>query len=339
MRKTVGLFFLTIFSLAFGVGEAAEGESSQLLSADTCFRSPFGSYSEWLSMVTASTSRGLDDEAEIQERLDNFRNLFPEEDFAHYRQTLDCQTFRYHSGDALVSGYVIRPKDADSKLPVIIYNRGGNGNYGSVIMARMVGDLFPLADEGFIVIGTQYRGTFERDPEYPDEFGGADVQDVTRLLELLPEIKSADMDRVGMLGASRGAMQSYLALRDSSQIQALVTIAGNVDLLKDLETRPEMERVYERRIPNYDTNKENELRNRSAIHWISEINSDIPILLLHGEEDERVNSHNSVAMAKELARLGREYKFVLYSNDGHDLSENKEAAFNELVKWFDTHLQ
>lgn len=339
MRKNVFLFFLTLFSLAFGVGEAAEGESNQLLSVETCFRSPFGSYSEWVSMITASTSRGLDDEAEIQERVDNFRNLFPEEDFEHYRQTLDCQTFRYHSADALVSGYVIRPKDADSKLPVIIYNRGGNGNYGSVNMARMVGDLFPLAKEGFIVIGTQYRGTFERSPEYPDEFGGEDVEDVKRLLDLLPEIPSADMDRIGMLGVSRGAMQSYLALRDGSQVKALVAIAGNVDLWKDLETRPEMEKVYERRIPHYDTNKEDELRNRSAINWISEIDSNIPILLLHGEEDERVNARNSAAMAEELARLGREYKFVLYSNDGHDLSENKEAAFIEIVEWFDTHLQ
>ncbi|RUO26869.1 peptidase [Aliidiomarina minuta] len=339
MLKNVCLFFLTLFSFAFGVGEAAEDESNQLLSADTCFRSPFGSYSEWVSMITASTSQRLDDEAEIQERVDNFRSQFPEEDFEHYRQTLDCQTFRYHSGDALVNGYVIRPKDADSELPVIIYNRGGNGNYGSVNMARMAGDLFPLAEEGFIVIGTQYRGTFEREPEYHDEFGGADVEDVTRLLELLPEIPNADMDRIGMLGTSRGAMQSYLALKDSSQVKALVTIAGNVDLLKDLETRPEMERVYEGRIPNYDTNKEDELRKRSAIHWISEINSDIPILLLHGEEDERVNARNSVAMAEELARLGREYKFVLYSNDGHDLSENKEVAFHEVIKWFDTHLQ
>lgn len=332
------LVSLTIFSLCSVTAAAAEGESSQLLDADTCFRSPFGSYSEWLSMISTKTSRRVTDEAKIQEYLNNFKSLFPEEKFEHYRRTLECQTFKYQSGDALVNGYIIRPKNSDRKLPVIIYNRGGNGNYGSVNMARMLGDLFPLAAEDYIVVGTQYRGTFERDPEYQDEFGGADVRDVTRLFELVPEIPLADLDRIGMLGTSRGAMQSYLALRKDMPVKALATIAGNVDLLKDLETRPAIEKVYANRIPNYEKNKENELRNRSAIYWISEISPDVPILLIHGENDERVNAANSVAMAEELERLEREYKLVLYPQDDHDLRANKEAAFKELVEWFDTHL-
>lgn len=339
MLKNFYLFALVLFSFAVGTGKATETEPSQILSLDTCFRSPFSSYAEWVTMIRANATRRIDNEIEIEERLNTFRSLFPEEEFGHYRKTINCHTFMYKSGDALVNGYVIRPKNIDGKHPVIIYSRGGNGNYGSVVMGRKVHSLFPLAAEGFIVIGTQYRGTFERAPEYGDEFGGADVEDVTRLLELLTEIPEADMDKIGMLGASRGAMQSYLALKETKQVRALVTIAGNVDLLRDLETRPEMEQVYENRIPNYDINKEHELRRRSAIHWISEIDPDIPILLLHGEDDDRVNARNSIAMAEELSRLGRNYKLVLYPQDGHELSENRDAVFNEIVEWFDAYLQ
>ena len=36
----------------------------------------------------------------------------------------------------LMLGYIIKPKVIKNKLPVLIYNRGGNGNFGVFILLQ-----------------------------------------------------------------------------------------------------------------------------------------------------------------------------------------------------------
>lgn len=60
---------------------------------------------------------------------------------------------------AAVQGYVIQPRSKpDTQLPVIIYNRGGNPWFATLKFDDLYKNLFPLADEGFIIIASQYRG-------------------------------------------------------------------------------------------------------------------------------------------------------------------------------------
>jgi dipeptidyl aminopeptidase/acylaminoacyl peptidase len=153
-------------------------------------------------------------------------------------------------GEVKVKGYLIIPKTAKN-LPVLIYNRGGNGNYGAMVFGNMMGTLFPIAENGFAIIGSQYRGTFERSPSHDDEFGGNDIHDVIALEKILQSIKEIDINKVGMLGGSRGAMQTLMASKSMPSLKAIALRSGNFDLEKDLEFRPKMESVYEKRIPNY----------------------------------------------------------------------------------------
>ncbi|MCO4798140.1 MAG: S9 family peptidase [Colwelliaceae bacterium] len=302
-----------------------------------CFNHIFKDYATWRAFIKDKRQKRIKSEEKLSKGMSVFDSMFGEEKFNQYKNNLSCITFKYNVDGLVISGYVIKPKSNEKKLPVLIYNRGGNGNYGSVVFGSMMHNLFPIANEGFVIIGSQYRLSRTKGVLL-DEFGGKDVNDVTALLDYIPSINGADEQRIGMFGASRGGMQTHLAVKKVKNIKAIATIAGATDLIKELDFRPAMENVYAKRIPDYDKNKVAELEKRSVLNWVSELSPNIPILLLHGENDKRVSVKNSIVLAAALSKNNIPHKLVLYPDDNHGLMQNKEKANKELVNWFNKYL-
>ena len=261
--------------------------------------------------------------------------MFPRGDYDKAQQGLDCHYISYASDGLPVSGWMLAPKHAPGKrLPVVILNRGGNGGFGALKFADLFSHAIPIAERGFLVLASQYRGMDESDPKRfgRDEFGGADVRDVTRLIALVKDIPDADPDNVFLLGFSRGVMQSYLAARGRTDIRAMAMINGQVDLQADLAFRPEMEALYRARIPGYATDKAGVLRQRSALAWAEELPRSAPILLLHGSEDERVSPANGPKMKRRLDALHHRNALIVFEGEGHFLDKQRVVA--DVVAWF-----
>ena len=303
-----------------------------------CFSSIFESYDSWRGFIEKKYKKRSKSEKDLLKKLSWFDTMFGEDKFNQYKNNLSCNTFTYQVDGNDVYGYIIKPKTNEKKLPILIYNRGGNGNFGGVVFGSMMFNLFPIANEGFVIIGSQYRGTFTKNSSVHDEFGGKDVNDVIALLDYIPSIEGVDAQRIGMYGASRGGMQTHLALKQTNNIKAIATIAGATDLLQELNFRPAMEKVYTKRIPDYDKNKVAELEKRSVLKWVNELSPNIPILLLHGEDDKRVSVKNSIDLADALTKNSIPHKLVVYPNDNHGLMKNKVKVNKELVDWFQEYL-
>ncbi|MGB1263116.1 MAG: alpha/beta hydrolase family protein [Cognaticolwellia sp.] len=309
-----------------------------------CFRKNFSDFATWRSSMANKYQRKFKNEQKVARALTRFDQSFNEKAFLNYQKTLTCQTFDYFVDGTKVRGFIIKPTATAQKLPVLVYNRGGNGNFGAVVFGSMMRNLFPIAAQGFVVIGSQYRGTFTRNKALDDEFGGKDVDDVLALLDFIPNINAADAEKVGMFGASRGGMQTYLALKQAKQaqpaqkIKAVAVIAGVSDLEIGLQQRPAMEKVYKKRIPNYENNKAAELEKRSVLKWLDELPDNVPMLLLHGTADKRVSVEQSKTLAAALDESGIPNKLELYPNDNHGLVANKAKATREIVAWFRKYL-
>lgn len=254
-----------------------------------------------------------------------------------YLDSINIYSITYLSDGLKVNGFLVEPKK-NGKYPCVIFNRGGNRNFGSLVIAHGAITLGQIAKEGYVVIASQYRGN--AGGEGKEEFGGKDVNDVTILPEVLKEIESADIDKIGMYGWSRGGMMTYIALTQTDKIKAAVVGGAVSDNFSTIKDRPEMEtRVLSELIPNYEANKEAELEKRSAIRWVEKFPKDVPILMLHGNSDWRVKPEQSLKLALEFEKNRIPYRLIMFEGGDHGISEHKEEVNEQVVNWFDRYLK
>src|SRR5690606_4553118 len=125
--------------------------AENLKSNFSCYDGPFASYDNWLAMLSKKPKFNAEQFAEI----------FPKAKFEQRQQQIDCRIFVYESDGNLVEGIMLNPDknaSADKKLPVVIYNRGGNAEGGKFHFGAIQRALMPLAEQGYVVIASQYRG-------------------------------------------------------------------------------------------------------------------------------------------------------------------------------------
>ncbi len=247
----------------------------------------------------------------------------------------ECRHIKYLSDGLKVSGYLWKPKDTSgAPRPLIIFNRGGNRDFG-VVSPWMWSGFFAFLDKGYVVVASQYRGN--DGGEGREEFGGADVRDVLNLVPLAKSLGYVDMNNIFMLGASRGGMMAYLALKQGMRVNAVAVIGGLADLAASGKERPELAaNVYKQLIPGYDERADEVIRERSAVNWAEAIN--VPLLILHGGADWRADpSTQALALAQRLQERRKTYELLVYAGDSHGLLLNREDSEKRIVDWFRRH--
>lgn len=247
-----------------------------------------------------------------------------------YLKNLNFYFITYQSDSLKVNGIILEPKK-DGKYPVVIFNRGGNRDFAPLTIATMVMSTSKLAEQGYVIIGSNYRVN--------DEFGGAEINDVLNLTETVKEIEKADSNCIGMFGWSRGGMMTYLALQKTDKIKSAIIGNGVSNLFEEIQFRPEMEtKVFSECIPNYWENKKTELEKRSVIFWANELNKKSSLLILCGTKDERVNPKQADEIAIKLKEIN--YNFELKKFDTDHFFTDKRNELNEVViRWFNEKLK
>ncbi len=249
----------------------------------------------------------------------------------------ETKSMTYLSDGLRVKGYLSAPRQG-TNLPCVIWNRGGNREFGAINDTNAVSHLGRMASWGYIVVASQYRGNAGGDGK--EEFGGADVNDVLNLLPLLGSLRQADSSRVGMCGYSRGGMMTYLALARTDKISAAVVGFGLSDAFDTVSCRPEMEtNVLAELVPDFKEKRETILESRSAIRWVEKLSKNTPILLMHGTADWRVNPMQAIQMATALYQHKHPVRFVLFEGAAHGLGEFKEEVNRITKDWLDRYVR
>lgn len=250
---------------------------------------------------------------------------------------VELRTITYSSGGLRVKGYLAMPKQGE-KLPCVIFNRGGNREFGTLDDLRAARILGRLASWGYVAVASLYRGN--GGGEGREEFGGKDVDDVLNLLPLLDALPRADASRVGMYGWSRGGMMTYLTLARTDRIAAAVIGGGMADFDDMIKRRPEMESdVAAELVPGWTQQREAAIAARSAVRWPERLPATTPILLLHGTADWRVHPSQAMTMASKLLDLKRPFRLVLLEGGDHGLSEHRGEVDRLARDWFDRYVR
>jgi dipeptidyl aminopeptidase/acylaminoacyl peptidase len=250
-------------------------------------------------------------------------------EYTHLKN-LDFYFITYQSDSLKVKGILIEPKKK-GKYPVVIFNRGGNRNFAQLTVATLVFYTSKLAEQGYVIIGSNYREK--------DEFGGAEINDVLNLTETVKEIEKADSNCIGMFGWSRGGMMTYLALQKSNKIKTAIIANGPTDLFGIIADRPEIEsKVISECVPNYFENKDMELKKRSVIYWVDELDKKSSLLILCGTNDERVNPKQAEEVAIKLTEIKYDFELRKFDTD-HSFTDKRNELNEIVIKWFNEKLK
>jgi dipeptidyl aminopeptidase/acylaminoacyl peptidase len=234
----------------------------------------------------------------------------------------------YLSDGLQVVAYLYAPRETKGqRFPAVIYNRG------SYVVGDIGGALAPLfhrlASEGFVVVAPLCRGS--AGGEGQDEMGGADVSDLMNVFPLLRSLGFVDTENLFMYGESRGGMMTFQAIRDGSPLRAAAVFGAFTDLEAMLDSEPRYQ-MAQSIWPDFETRREEIIQRRSAVKWAEEI--DVPLLLMHGSADSDVDASHALNMAQRIQELGKTYELVIYGNDNHILSRNKDDRDRRAIAWF-----
>lgn len=259
-----------------------------------------------------------------------------------YVDSIDLFNIVYESDGLMVSGMIVKPK-IPGDYPCVIFNRGGNRDYGQLIVGTAVQYLGLIASKGYIVIASNYRGN--GGSEGQEEFGGSDINDVLNLIPALSQIEGADTSRIGMMGVSRGGMMSYKALykdgyQKTTSIDAVAVIGGMSDFITTIRFRPDMEtHVFAELIPEYSRNGDSICLDRSANMWANEFPKSCQILILHGSNDDKVSVDEARELHDVLDQSNHPHCYMEFIGDNHGLMKHQKESFKAIIQWFDTYVR
>lgn len=243
--------------------------------------------------------------------------------------------FTYPSDGFQVKGF-LSFVPSPSENPLLIFLRGGSCLFG---LAHPATDLTCVRN--YTVIGTAYRGGVS---EGIDQHGGDEVDDIHNLMEYFPTLAQKlklqfQPKKVFMLGRSRGGMEMFLALGRSPFLQHLVTKAASLSGLLDIRAsmlyRENVRKMFIRDfglLPG--KNEESWIAQRDPIQVVPKLRKDLPLLIIQGTDDIRVNLKQGYRMVEKLKENGNCVDYLEIPGGDHAL-DNQPCRMEWIADWFE----
>lgn len=229
------------------------------------------------------------------------------------REGVQIKKWTYTSDGLLVNGELYLPPGS-GKLPLVLFNHDGI----SGISKEHRNSSIRLAKAGFVVFSASYRG--EDGSQGVVEIAKGEVNDVLNAMKILRSHKRVDANKIGMVGASHGALISVLAASREEDIKAVVAAYGVMDIYRwysyleksgKLGKDPVTRRTYG---PGPKARPRSfEIRN--AISVVEKLNC--PVLLLQGSLDDIVPEDQALLMEKALKKAGKNVDVKIYPDALH----------------------
>lgn len=257
------------------------------------------------------------------------------EDIKKNYESLDAFSFQYFSDGLSIAGFLWAPKHINEQIPLVVWNRGGTGPYGSIgdkVGLYYSGIPCEIAKSGAVVVASQYRGG--SGSEGSDERGGADLRDVDRIREIASELPFCRQGKSVVVGLSRGGMMSYLLAAKESWVKAVVSLSGTADETSTVKDDPEMADI----LRTSHGGSFEEAKKRSAVYFYEEIPKNLPLLLIHGTEDQRVPVRHTRRLYELLKESGHSVEYCEVEGADHffyqDVSSSARAEVLEKILSF-----
>jgi dipeptidyl-peptidase 4 len=234
---------------------------------------------------------------------------------------------------------VTRPQSFDPKVryPVLVEVYGGPGFLTVLQSPRSFLLSQWLADQGFIVVSMDGRGTPGRGRDWErairgrfDEVPLADQ--VAGLVALGARYPEMDLTRVGITGWSFGGYMSALAVLRRPDIFKAAVAGAPVTLWEDYDTH------YTERYLGLPEENAKGYEASSLLSYAADLRR--PLLLIHGTTDDNVFFSHTIKLSDALFRAGREVELLPLSGFTHMVPDPavRERLEEKIVRFFQKNL-
>lgn len=246
--------------------------------------------------------------------------------------------FTFTSDGYELNGYILKPSgfDATKKYPVIMWQYSGPGSQEVTNRWRMDWDYYAAAENGFVVICVDGRGTGGRGEAFRDivykNLGYYETIDQLAAARYAASLPFADPDRIGISGWSYGGYETLMAVTDSrSTFKAAVAIAP-VTSWRYYDT------VYAERFM-LTPNENAEGYDRSAPTGRA-ANLDCSLLMMHGTADDNVHLSNTMEFVSRLQEANRSCDMLLFPNMNHSINgcNARRLVYGKMIDYFAKNL-
>lgn len=230
------------------------------------------------------------------------------------------------------------PLPADEARLMVMSFYGGGNSYD------MEHQIFTAA--GMYVLSASPRGSsgFGRDFEALNDhdLGGNETIDMIYCARYVSEMLGIPPERVGCFGMSHGGYETMRLITFPGEVNGFkasfpfgfgVAVAGFCDIIWE---------HYHSNIPDWDyleagdpVNEKEKLMDRSPINHVDKISG--PLLLIHGDHDDRVHIGGSQMLYDALKKQGSPVEFLVMKGQGHGYKgiENQMLYYRTILEFIE----
>jgi dipeptidyl aminopeptidase/acylaminoacyl peptidase len=239
-----------------------------------------------------------------------------------------------------IPGFLLRPR-GDGPFPAVVYPHGGPTD---AYIDDWDGHAQYFVEKGYAWLALNFRGStgYGRDFERGNHgvWGVDDTKDCLAAADYLKSLDWIDGQRLAIFGGSYGSYMALLSVTDDPEhrFRCAITKYGDCDIVTswaqgDRDGVQDLERMM-----GPPSAAREAYRAGSPYHRLANIQ--VPLLIAHGERDERVSPKQSEQLVAELRRLGKTFEYVTYPTEGHGLLRAGPQLdfYRRMERFLDWHL-
>jgi dipeptidyl aminopeptidase/acylaminoacyl peptidase len=290
-----------------------------------------------VALVAAVSDRDPGTYATFDLKTNNIRPLYQSKPWFNPERLGERRPFWFKStSGADLGGYLTLPPGREEKhLPTVLIAHGGPmgpSDPWSLAGSWENNEAQFLASRGYAVVQVNYRGSGGRGKSFYDagyrQMGTGMMQDMLDGLNWAIDKGYVDKNRVCVYGASYGGYTAYFqpVYAPQGTFKCAVAIAGVSDIhiqVDRSDTRGSRAgRNFLREA--WGMGDEAYIKANSAIDHIDKFN--VPVLIVHGEDDRRVPVQNASEMRDALQKAGKPVEYLTRPKEGHGFFKEENNA-------------
>ncbi|MGQ0563012.1 MAG: prolyl oligopeptidase family serine peptidase [Gemmatimonadota bacterium] len=243
-----------------------------------------------------------------------------------------------------IQGWIVRPPAGASRsTPLVVEMHGGPHVMWGPGEATMWLEYQALAGAGYTVFFSNPRGSdgygFDHKKAIHRNWGELPMSDVLIGADTVLARGLADPDRQFITGGSYAGYLTAWIIGHTNRFKAAVAQRGVYDMVSWWGMANTW-RLFESEFATVPWEDPQLAWQASPIAYAAEIQT--PLLLLHGEQDNRVGLGGVQTLFRMLKAQGKEAELVMYPREGHELTRSGEPHHRvdhmlRILDWFERH--